>query len=122
VTFHDVYDALRAYGYPLRGLPFDDWFHRLAEEVRSGADNALAPFASLAEGPEHPDEPAPEGTHHQEIRFDGTNTQASLAGTGITCPELDQTLLTTYFNHLVSTGFLPPPPNPKAVPEPGGGA
>ncbi len=40
-------------------------------------------------------------------RFDTRNTQAGLAWTAISCPPVDDTLLTTYFGSLTTSGFLP---------------
>ena len=42
--------------------------------------------------------------------FDDRHVVGGLAGTSITCPAIDDRLLTLYFDYFVGAGFLPPPP------------
>jgi hypothetical protein len=50
------------------------------------------------------EEPAVSG-----LRFDDRNTVQGLAGSGITCPPADRALFEVYFDHFLTSGFLPPP-------------
>ena len=104
LPWREVYDFARSYGYPLRRVSFADWIAKLQAAIRRGADNALAPFAPLLT-----DESAANAEQPEELRWDDRNTRAGLEGSGIACPPLDAGLLTTWFDHFVRSGFLPPP-------------
>ncbi|HET9226766.1 MAG TPA: thioester reductase domain-containing protein, partial [Thermoanaerobaculia bacterium] len=102
-----VYDFARDYGYSLRRLQAETWEAEVKAAIRSGTDNAMAPFAPLlgaSDGNEVANAEQPE-----ELRWDDRNTRAGLEGSGIACPPLDDRLLATWFDHFVSSGFLPPP-------------
>jgi hypothetical protein len=43
------------------------------------------------------------------MRFDCSNTLSGLADSGIQCPPVDASLLTTYFTYFIETGFLAAP-------------
>lgn len=97
-SWREVYDAVRAYGYPLRTA------------IRKGADNALAPFAPLLDAAaEGAAEDASTAEQQRELRFDDRNTRAGLEGSGIACPPLDAGLLTLWLDAFVRSGFLRPP-------------
>ena len=44
-----------------------------------------------------------------EPRYDAANTDAGLAGSGISCPPVDDALLSTYLDYFVRIGWLPEP-------------
>ena len=107
-----VYEHVRAYGYPLAPLPFAEWVERVVEVARVDSDNALAPFVGVAENYDKFSERAQVAGNAgrlKEILFDGANTRAGLAGSGIVCPELDAELLGRYLDWFVRIGFYPPP-------------
>ncbi|MES1242898.1 MAG: thioester reductase domain-containing protein [Acidobacteriota bacterium] len=106
ISWNEVYDVARAYGYPLRRLSSDDWLGELRAVIRQGADNALAPFAPLLDAAAHT---AADTAAEQprELRFDDRNTRAGLEGSGIACPPLDAALLTLWLDAFVRGGFLP---------------
>jgi phthiocerol/phenolphthiocerol synthesis type-I polyketide synthase E len=105
LPWREVFDFARAYGYPMRRVSFADWQAELQAAIRKGADNALAPFAPLL-GEE---DAAANAEQPEELRWDDRNTRAGLEGSGLACPPLDAGLLTTWFDHFVRSGFLPPP-------------
>jgi thioester reductase-like protein len=109
--WNEVYDFARRLGYPLRQLPFSDWLDELAEDVRRDPNQALAPFAPmLAAGGAADRETTNLNPGESPIRgFDGTHTREGLAGTGVTCPPVDEKLLTTYFDFFIESGFLESP-------------
>lgn len=109
LPWDDVYAFARAYGYPVRTVPFAEWDALLAQDLSEDSENALAPFAPLlawgrAGAASSSNAPLP-----KDPRFDDTKTRAGLEGSGIACPPLDEHLLRTLFDWLVGTGFLPRP-------------
>jgi len=114
-----VFEFAREYGYPVEMVDTADWMQRVLALIRSGADNALAPFAPVVANYDAYAETAnaEQRTGAMKIvHFDDRNTRAAIAGTGIACPDLDSRLLTVYFDHFVATGFLPPPPLREGAP------
>ncbi len=112
-TYQRIYEIVRSYGYPLEPIPFRRWVERVMEVARVDSANALAPFVGVAENYDKLAEKAKiEGADGRlkDIVFDGTNTRAGLAGSGIVCPELDEELVGRYLDAFVRSGFYPPPP------------
>jgi thioester reductase-like protein len=93
-------------GYPVQQTTYETWLNELtrATEGEASTENALAPLVPLfpKEGPE-------EQREEQVPRrpFDNRNALLGLAGTSITCPQVDARLLATYLSYLVRSGFLP---------------
>ncbi|HEX5759075.1 MAG TPA: thioester reductase domain-containing protein [Thermoanaerobaculia bacterium] len=113
-TYLEVFEVVRAYGYPLEPLPFPEWVERVVEVARVDSGNALAPFVGVAEFYDQFAEKT--STRLKEVVFDGRNTRAGLAGSGIACPALDAALLRRYLDAFVRSGFYPPPPGGAAEP------
>jgi hypothetical protein len=42
------------------------------------------------------------------VRFDRSNTERGLAGSGIACPVIGDDLIATYIRYLAGSGFFPP--------------
>ncbi|GGU27437.1 non-ribosomal peptide synthetase [Lentzea flava] len=100
----DVWQWVREFGYPVEDFTYHDWQRRIAGV---DADNALYPVVPLLTG-EHAADPDryPEETRP---RIDTTNTDAGLAGSGITCPPVDRDLGFRILTYLVESGYLPHP-------------
>ncbi len=99
----DLVGWVEKFGYRAERLTFDQWRHRVEERAAELDDvtaGALAPFLS--------------GTlpldRMPKNHFDDSNVEAALAGTGITCPAVDDDLLACYLRYFIDTGYLPPPP------------
>jgi hypothetical protein len=112
--WRDVFDVVRAYGYPLRSLPTQEWMEytlaRLQEDTTG--ENALSPFAPMVAIADRYTETALREQRTGSLKpllFDDRNTREGLRGSGIACPPLDSRLLTTYLDAFVRTGFLPAP-------------
>jgi thioester reductase-like protein len=117
-----VFEFMREYGYAVEMVESADWMQQILTLIQSGADNALAPFAPVVANYDAYAETANAEQREGQMKivhFDDRNTRAALAGTGIACPDLDTELLTTYFDHFIRTGFLPPPPREAGAPEVG---
>ena len=108
ITFAALAAALRAYGYPVRLLPYPRW--RAALLARP--DVPLAPFTPLF-GAGTPRRTQPD--------FDCSSTEAALAPAGLVCPPADERLIHTYLDWCVRQGLLDRPgprvPRPR-TPEP----
>lgn len=94
-------DVLRDFGYSLKTVPYQAWRAEIARTVDSATPNALvALLPYLTED---------SGELFRQPIFDASQVLAGLAGSGLTCPPAESTLLFRWFEHLVSIGFLPHP-------------
>jgi amino acid adenylation domain-containing protein/thioester reductase-like protein len=100
-TIHstEITRTLREYGYPMRELPYDEWYSALLTSASESGDPALSTIAA-ASGP----------TPDVRVRaFDCTATETILAGGGLGCPPAGPALLRRYLDHYVRAGNLPAP-------------
>lgn len=96
------YKALLSLGYNIRPLPPKQWQTELLRRAKDDPEIGLHPLLSLFTHYDFEREP-------EHILFDGRNTLAGLAGSGITCPVVGQASLTAYFAWLAQQGYLPLP-------------
>ncbi|WP_189787377.1 thioester reductase domain-containing protein, partial [Streptomyces capitiformicae] len=92
-------DRLRALGYELAELDWEGW----SERVRADRDNALQPLL-------HAFEMMTSDTDSFYPPIDTSQTDAALAGTGVVCPPLTDTLFSRYVEFFVRVGHFPPAP------------
>ncbi len=106
VTPGEMADWFRAFGYPLRRIPYDRWRTALTGAANGLRGlNSLAPIFSLGASAD-----APEMV--REIpEFDCRNTLEGLSGTAISCPPVDERMFARYLSFLVRRGFLDAPGN-----------
>ncbi|NET07738.1 MAG: NAD-dependent epimerase/dehydratase family protein [Symploca sp. SIO2B6] len=106
VSSNLFFDKLRSLGYPIQNVSYEQWYSQLLNIAESSPEHALYPLVSLL--------PAPNSqTQFSEsavVKFDYQNTLNGLKGTSITCPPIDDQLLSTYFSYLINSGFLAPLP------------
>ena len=108
-----IVEWVRAYGYNLEEMTYNDWRARLKEVSEERQDTSaygllpLIPELQLASALEESGEETP------DLNFDCKNVEENLKGTGITCPPLNAQLLYNYLNHFVESGKIPPPANPS---------
>lgn len=104
-------DRLRARGYRVRDLPYEQWVERMSARTAADPDEPMAPympmFAEPATGVD---------ISVKEMYFAGTfprfsrhNFDTAIAGTGLHCPPVDASLIDLYLDHFTSSGFLSPP-------------
>lgn len=104
VDVQQLYDWLRALGYRLEPLPYEQWraaLIQLAELAPQKRLRALVPLlvARESEGASQWVSGVPQ--------FDCTDTMNELAETSISCPSIDERTIGVYFSFLVQSGFLP---------------
>ncbi|MFG1793141.1 thioester reductase domain-containing protein [Nocardia sp. NPDC049149] len=100
MPWNAMFEYIRAAGYPIRALPYDQWFAALTAHVDGGNDNALAPLiGKLANAPDR-----------HIPRIDCANTTAGLAGTGIAPPVIDANYFATMLQHFADLGRIPEMP------------
>jgi thioester reductase-like protein len=120
VSWNRIYDYARGLGYPLREVPLRRWLEEVYETLAKDPGHALAPFAPMLSAGGVADldsdtmssealEALQAGLVENQLYFDGTNTRAGLAGTGVTCPPVEE-LLPAWFSYFVASGFLEPAP------------
>jgi hypothetical protein len=98
MTWSEMFDAVRDFGYPLEVLSFDDWRKRITG-VNAGtmALLGLAPFFT-------------DMVDHVRLpRFSSTTTRRALSDAGLTCQPFDRDLLHTYLGRFVASRFIQPP-------------
>ncbi|MFJ1736848.1 amino acid adenylation domain-containing protein [Streptomyces sp. NPDC088254] len=113
VRLADVYDWVRAYGYPVRALPLARWRERLPRSADVAA-TTLAFFDSTEEAVFHRAAPADLRLGHVHAG----RVRAGLTGSGITCPPVDRALFFRYLDHCVAVGALPAPARRSCSPLP----
>jgi thioester reductase-like protein len=105
VSWRELVDWMRSFGYPVQPIPYDKWRPRLLDLGRlqeSAAYFVLPLFSmSLSEAGPRIVRGIPE--------FDCQNTRDGLAGASIGCPPVDSQVFQTYFSDFVRRGFLDAP-------------
>lgn len=109
ISWNDLVDWIADYGYPVRRLAPDEWRMKLFDAVRV-PEHPLYPLLPLF-GRRPLDRMIlgyPSHFRSPEILAKITTIEA-LAGTSITCPPVNETLLNIYFSYFIRSGFLEPP-------------
>jgi thioester reductase-like protein len=113
VSMNEVVDLIIECGYPLRRLPYGEWYRELIAAIERGEDNPLARYLGLF----GKDRPAPEiGYPGYKPVFGTTRLHAALEGSGLRCPDVDLTMWQRYLDYFVSIGFLPAPSAAARIP------
>jgi amino acid adenylation domain-containing protein/thioester reductase-like protein len=104
-------ERLRARGYAIEDVAWDDWVDRLLHLAVEQPGHPMTPFAPLfidrcATGRMSVAEMYLETTFPA---FTRDNVDNALQDSGITIPAVDSTMLDRYLDYLTSTGFLPTP-------------
>ncbi|MBW4636041.1 MAG: amino acid adenylation domain-containing protein [Iphinoe sp. HA4291-MV1] len=92
---------IRSFGYSLQVISYDKWRAELLRVAEHSSENALYPVMHMFS------EEAPDNSI--KIEFDCQNTLNGLAGTSISCPQINAKLLNTYLSYYVRSGFLEAP-------------
>lgn len=102
----ELIDMINDCGYPLRRVPYGEWFQALNEAVKQSEENALIPFLPLF-GEDGPAEDL--AYQNGNPVFECERMKAALAGSGIECPPVSMELLRTYLAYFQRIGFIHPP-------------
>lgn len=102
--FGELIGYIQRRGWPVAQVPGAEWVERFRARLGSGSQNALEPLIDTIS------EIVRVGQDAMTYRVD--RLLAALAGSGISCPPLDDALLDTYFGWMTSTGFLNEPEHP----------
>ncbi|ATB40791.1 non-ribosomal peptide synthetase [Cystobacter fuscus] len=114
VRADEMWSHMRAFGYGLRVLPYDEWLAGLASAAAS--DSELGDLLMFLQ--QVPPEDRSVGGPRMVV-CDCGHTLEALAATGTSCPPVDTALISTYLSALVRRGFLDAPGRDAA---PGRGA
>nr|WP_313069176.1 amino acid adenylation domain-containing protein [Kitasatospora gansuensis] len=103
---------LRAFGYPVAEVPYQDWVLRFARYAAEHPKHPATPFLPLfvdrCAG--RPELTVSEMYFRRTFpRFDRSGVVADLAGSGVEFPPVDGPLLDRYLRHLIGSGYLDPP-------------
>ncbi|MEV4741869.1 amino acid adenylation domain-containing protein [Streptomyces sp. NPDC049555] len=107
----DVLERMRAAGFALRTLPYDQWVGELVRHVAENPTSATAPFVSLCV-----DRSRTADMSVKEMYLKGTfpvlgrrNAEEALAGSGLHCPPVDAALLDRYLEYFFASGYIARP-------------
>ncbi|UQN09207.1 thioester reductase domain-containing protein [Deinococcus sp. QL22] len=100
-ALNDIFEYLRASGYPLDTTDYGDWQARIEA---AGPENSLYTLLPLIA---HLG--VAEATGLRPPHFDGAQAVARLAPMGLTCPPVTANLIQFYLSGMVKSGFLPSP-------------
>ncbi|NEN81345.1 non-ribosomal peptide synthetase [Paenibacillus elgii] len=106
-TWSEVIESLADYGYALRTVPYGIWHERILQAAAESGDQAAKAVLPLLEGDWG------DGMSEFQVVYDCTHLHQGLKGSGVTCPKLDRSLMSTYLTYFVQTGFLPQPSSGK---------
>ncbi len=99
---------IRALGYPIEQIPYDEWLSQLLQPDFS-RENVLRPLSFLLTKRFEQQLSYLEISLLASQTFDCQNTIDGLIGTSIVCPPVDAQLLNVYFSYFSRSGFLQPP-------------
>jgi thioester reductase-like protein len=104
VALSQVMDWVRARGYPLQQISYDQWLGK----TKRNKDSVLYPFLPFLTETVAGEQLAIQEVYAKRPKFDRQNTVAGLAGSNIVCPPVDTRLLDTYFSYFIESGFINP--------------
>ncbi|MFF7725457.1 amino acid adenylation domain-containing protein [Streptomyces sp. NPDC008001] len=110
-TLADVLDRMRAAGFALRTLPYEQWVGELVRHVARNPTSPTAPFVSLCV-----DRSNKADISVKEMYLNGVfpvlgrrNAEEALAGSGLECPPVDAALLDRYLEYFFTSGYIARP-------------
>ncbi|SEU29048.1 amino acid adenylation domain-containing protein/thioester reductase domain-containing protein [Stigmatella erecta] len=104
VRADEMWSHMRAFGYGLRVLAYDEWLAQLGAVASS--DSELGDLLMFLQ--QVPPEDRSVGGPRMVV-CDSGHTLKALEGTGTSCPSVDAALISTYLSSLVHRGFLNAP-------------
>jgi thioester reductase-like protein len=106
MVWNDLASWVRDYGYPIEQSSYLVWVQNLRAACRQAGANVLSPLLSMFDGDE--------ADLFSRSRWDCSKARAALRESSSHCPPAHQ-LLAPYFERMIASGFLPPPPSRRSV-------
>lgn len=111
--YYDLVNLLVDFGYRIKIIPFQEYISLLKNNVLqkegkiySSSFTSLLLFSYFVMGSEfHPDSVV----FYTGAEIDTSNTQKFLLKSGISCPNVDIDLISTYLNYCIEQRFIAPP-------------
>ncbi|MFF4158733.1 amino acid adenylation domain-containing protein [Streptomyces sp. NPDC001678] len=107
----DVLDRMRAAGFAIDTMPYNQWVGELVRHVARNPTSATAPFVSLCV-----DRSRNADMSVKEMYLKGVfpvlgrrNAEEALDGSGLHCPPVDTALLDRYLEFFFTSGYIPRP-------------
>ncbi|KAJ2502746.1 large subunit of alpha-aminoadipate reductase [Coemansia sp. RSA 2052] len=107
--FHDIFELMRGYGYPMADAEYMRWRSVLMESTLEDQDSALYPLLHFVL------DDLPTSTKSPDL--DDSHTRELLRESGVVCPNVKD-LFGLYLAYLVKAGFLDAPEGPADRPLP----
>ncbi|MBW4602151.1 MAG: amino acid adenylation domain-containing protein [Calothrix sp. FI2-JRJ7] len=98
-------EHIRSLGYQLEQVSYDEWREKLLNITKGSSEHPLYPLVPFFPAI-NSEEKTVDSSSRFILQFDCQNTFDGLAGTSITCPAIDNQLLSTYFTYLNKKGFF----------------
>ncbi|QIR40544.1 amino acid adenylation domain-containing protein [Tolypothrix sp. PCC 7910] len=111
-TFHLVHpqtlhsnmliEQIRSLGYAIEQISYDQWREKLIDITQGSLEHplySLIPFFTTRQA-------QAENSQSGFLQIDNQNVINGLVGTSITCPPIDNQLLSVYFSYLIEHGFM----------------
>jgi thioester reductase-like protein len=110
ISWNQLVDWMCASGYSLQKVSHQKWVTQVMHLVQRNPENVLYPFLTFLSEPIPGQHKSVPEIYFQTnlLRFGCQNTLNGLIDTGISCPPVDEKLLTTCFSHLTDSSFLIP--------------
>ncbi|WP_328954229.1 amino acid adenylation domain-containing protein [Kitasatospora purpeofusca] len=107
----ELAERLRARGYPVDEVPYEQWVQGLVRFAAGHPTHPMTPFVPLFVDRVPGTELSISEMYFRPTfpRFDRANTEQALAGSGVVLPAVDGGLLDFYLDRLTAEGFLSPP-------------
>jgi thioester reductase-like protein len=99
-TWKDLFNMIRAIGYPLVEIPYEQWLAEVKQRAINNPKQELyAHLVSLIRSPLFSTQP----------RFDAEETRQGLIGSNIECSQVDMKLISNYFSFFHKSNYLAMP-------------
>ncbi|MDO9265227.1 MAG: thioester reductase domain-containing protein [Desulfosalsimonadaceae bacterium] len=109
ISFKDFFEQIKALGYPLEEVSFDQWTTDLKSRIEKEPKNNLFSFLGIfMRGPDIL-------LAINNLTLDAAQTLEGLTGSSIVCPPIDEKLISTYISYLQQSGFIDYPLKKKTI-------
>jgi thioester reductase-like protein len=110
---YDFVNLLVDFGYRVKIIPFQEYVSLLKNnaiqkegKIYSSSFTKVLLFSYSLIGPEFPPDSV---LFYTTVEIDTSNAQNFLSKQGISCPNIDINLISTYLNYCIEQGFIAPP-------------